>query len=36
MDHAIGIIKEIDNLGRVIIPKDFRDRLSLKNSVELI
>ena len=36
MDYTIGIIKGIDSLGRVVIPKDFRDRLLLEKSVELI
>lgn len=31
-----GIIKEIDNLGRLHIPKEIRKRLGLNKSVELI
>ncbi|MBQ9803067.1 MAG: hypothetical protein IJW51_08380 [Clostridia bacterium] len=34
--NTIGIIKEIDSLGRIVIPKDFRDRLMLDKSVEVI
>ena len=36
MDKSVGVIKEIDNLGRIVIPKDFRDRLSLEKAVEVI
>ena len=36
MEQAIGIIKEIDSLGRIVIPKDYRDRLSLEKRVEVI
>ena len=32
----VGIIKEIDALGRLQIPKDIRQRLGLNNKVELI
>ncbi len=32
----VGIIKEIDSLGRIVIPKDFRDRLMLDKRVELV
>lgn len=31
-----GIIKEIDSLGRLHIPKEIRKRLGLNKSVELI
>lgn len=34
--EKIGIIKEIDNLGRLQIPKEIRKRLGLDNTVELI
>ena len=33
---TVGIIKEIDNIGRIVIPKEFRERLMLKNRVEII
>lgn len=36
MENNAGIIKEIDNLGRIVIPKDFRDRLYLEKRVEII
>lgn len=32
----IGIIKEIDVLGRLVIPKELRERFGLGKSVELI
>ena len=32
----IGIVKEIDKLGRIVIPKEFRDRFGLSESVEII
>ena len=32
----IGIIKEIDNVGRIVVPKEFRERLGLKNYVEMV
>ena len=35
MDN-IGIIKEIDSLGRLTIPKEIRNRLGLDNKVELV
>ncbi len=36
MNKSIGIIKEIDSLGRIVIPKDYRERLMLQKEVELI
>ena len=32
----IGVIKEIDKLGRIVIPKEMRDRFSLGESVEVV
>lgn len=32
----IGIIKEIDSLGRLQIPKEIRKRLGLNKNVELL
>ena len=34
--EKIGITKEIDDLGRLQIPKDIRERLGLKKNVQLI
>ena len=36
MDKSVGIIKEIDKLGRIVIPKDYRDRLLLGKRVEVL
>ena len=32
----IGVIKEIDRLGRIVIPKDLRDRYLFENIVEVV
>ena len=32
----IGITKEIDKLGRIVIPKEFRERCKLGKTVEII
>lgn len=34
--QIIGIHKEIDNLGRIQIPKDMRKMFSLEGTVELV
>lgn len=36
MKKAVGVIKDIDHLGRVVIPKEFRDRLGLDKGVEIV
>lgn len=36
MDKNIGIEKEIDSVGRVVIPKELRERLKLEGKVELV
>ena len=36
MKNAPGIIKEIDKLGRIVIPKEFRERLNFENNVEIV
>ena len=36
MNRSVGVIKEIDNLGRIVIPKEFRDRLGLGKKVEVV
>ena len=35
MDY-IGVFKEIDRLGRIAIPKEFRERYFLDNKVEIV
>ena len=34
--ETIGIIKEFDNLGRIVIPKEFRERLFPDGRVEIV
>ena len=34
--NEIGVIKEIDKLGRVVIPKELRRRYGLESEVEII
>ena len=36
MSGRVGIIKEIDKLGRIVIPKEFRDRFNLVDEVEIV
>ena len=36
MELGVGIMKEIDPLGRIVIPKDVRESLKLDNNVELL
>ena len=37
MDNSIGIIKEFDSLGRIVIPKEYRKLLKMDNSrVEIV
>lgn len=36
MKDKVGIIKEIDSLGRIVIPKEYRERLILDKQVELV
>ena len=36
MDKKIGVIKEIDNLGRLVIPKEMRETFKLDKTVEII
>ena len=36
MDKKIGIIREVDSLGRVIIPKEIRKTYKLEREVEII
>lgn len=34
--ERVGIIKEFDKLGRLVIPKDLRERYALDNKVEIV
>ena len=36
MKNSIGIIKEVDRLGRIVIPKELRERFGLNERVELV
>ncbi|MBQ4070958.1 MAG: hypothetical protein IJD51_00900 [Clostridia bacterium] len=36
MKDKVGVIKEIDKLGRIVIPKELRDRYGFTNSVEVV
>ena len=36
MGKKVGIVKEVDSLGRIVIPKDFRERMGLEGYVEII
>ena len=36
METIVGIIKEIDNVGRIVILKEIRERFGLTDSVEII
>ena len=36
MKNSIGIIKEVDRLGRIVIPKELCERFGLNERVELV
>ena len=36
MYKKADIMKEIDAIGRIVIPKEFRERLGLKGLVEIV
>ena len=36
MKDTVGIIKEVDRLGRIVIPKELRDRFRLSEYVEIV
>ena len=36
MDIMVGIIKEVDRLGRVVIPKEMRERYGVTETVEIV
>lgn len=36
MKNNVGIVKDIDKLGRIVIPKELRERFRLDKNVELV
>ena len=32
----VGVLKCIDSLGRIVVPKEFRERYALSDEVELV
>ena len=34
--EKIGIIKEFDKLGRIVVPKELRERFALNDEVEIV
>ena len=36
MSEKVGVIKKIDPLGRIVIPKEFRERLGFGEEVEVV
>ena len=36
MKTKVGIIKKVDKLGRIVIPKELRERFGLTKNVEII
>ncbi|MBQ7386704.1 MAG: hypothetical protein IJW03_00905 [Clostridia bacterium] len=34
--NRVGVLKEFDKLGRIVIPKDLRERYALNDKVEII
>ena len=36
MRATVGIIKEVDRLGRIVIPKEYRERFGLTTHVEIV
>ena len=36
MKETVGVIKEIDKLGRIVIPKEMRDRMGFNKEVEVV
>ena len=34
--EKVGVIKEIDKLGRIVIPKELRQRYGFEKDVELV
>ncbi|MBR6546226.1 MAG: AbrB/MazE/SpoVT family DNA-binding domain-containing protein [Clostridia bacterium] len=36
METAVGIVKEVDRLGRIVIPKEYREQFGLTEKVEIV
>ena len=36
MMDIVGITKEVDKLGRIVIPKELRERYGIKKNIEVI
>ena len=36
MKNKVGVLKELDNLGRIVIAKELRSRFALNEQVELV
>ena len=36
MKNGVGIIKEVDCLGRILIPKELKERFGLTENVEMV
>ena len=36
MKTQVGIIKEVDRLGRIVVPKEWRERFGLTERVEIV
>ena len=36
MKNKVGVLKELDNLGKIVIPKELRSRFALNEQVELV
>ena len=34
--EKVGVIKKFDKLGRIVIPKELRERYALGNGVEIV
>lgn len=34
--ESVGIIKKIDNIGRIVVPADIRDTLGLYGKIEMV
>jgi AbrB family looped-hinge helix DNA binding protein len=32
----VGVIKEVDKLGRILIPKELRDRYGINEKIEIV